>query len=157
MKVKVEWQWLASEQLFCMTSVLCIFFLALALNAHSEVPLWIMSGSPSCSNLGQTQWSSWEADKVWADCLLEIFWGFCLFIAATSCLICYFFYLNSERHFICLEWQEREKWQKSYHRGVCLFVVFCVLPSHSLDMLILHSVDDFISTTDFLSFSSFRK
>ncbi|XP_040411901.1 protein ZGRF1 isoform X2 [Cygnus olor] len=36
----------------------------LALNAHSEVPLWIMSGSPSCSNLGQTQWSSWEADKM---------------------------------------------------------------------------------------------
>ncbi|XP_066852555.1 5'-3' DNA helicase ZGRF1-like isoform X1 [Anser cygnoides] len=36
----------------------------LALNAHSEVPLWIMSGSPSCSNLGRTQWSSWEADKM---------------------------------------------------------------------------------------------
>ncbi|XP_068538110.1 5'-3' DNA helicase ZGRF1 isoform X8 [Anas acuta] len=36
----------------------------LALNAHSEVPPWIMSGSPSCSDLGQMQWSSWEADKV---------------------------------------------------------------------------------------------
>eukprot|EP00075_Anas_platyrhynchos_P001767 XP_005018699.3 protein ZGRF1 isoform X5 [Anas platyrhynchos] len=36
----------------------------LALNAHSEVPPWIMSGSPSCSDPGQMQWSSWEADKV---------------------------------------------------------------------------------------------
>ncbi|XP_038034300.1 5'-3' DNA helicase ZGRF1 isoform X9 [Anas platyrhynchos] len=36
----------------------------LALNAHSEVPPWVMSGSPSCSDPGQMQWSSWEADKV---------------------------------------------------------------------------------------------
>ncbi|XP_068797917.1 5'-3' DNA helicase ZGRF1 isoform X5 [Struthio camelus] len=36
----------------------------LALSVYSEVPKWIMSGSPSCSDLVQTQWTSWEPYKV---------------------------------------------------------------------------------------------
>lgn len=152
MKVKVEWQWLVSEQLFCMTSVLCIFFLALALNAHSEVPPWIMSGSPSCSDLGQMQWSSWEADKVWAD------WDLLGFLSVHSSNFMFYlllFYLNSETFYLSSTKRER-KVIKELSSG-CLFLAFCFLPSHSLAMLILHSVDDFIGTTDFPSFSSFRK
>ncbi|XP_021250393.1 protein ZGRF1 isoform X3 [Numida meleagris] len=37
---------------------------SLALNACSEVPPWIVSSSPSHSDLGETQWTSWEPDKM---------------------------------------------------------------------------------------------
>ncbi|XP_072191172.1 5'-3' DNA helicase ZGRF1 isoform X2 [Excalfactoria chinensis] len=36
----------------------------LALNACSEVLPWIASSSPSHSELGETQWTSWEPDKI---------------------------------------------------------------------------------------------
>ncbi|XP_010708286.1 protein ZGRF1 isoform X2 [Meleagris gallopavo] len=35
-----------------------------ALNACSEVPQWIVSSSPSHSDLGETQWTSWEPGKI---------------------------------------------------------------------------------------------
>ncbi|XP_052537969.1 protein ZGRF1 [Tympanuchus pallidicinctus] len=35
-----------------------------ALNACSEVPQWIVSSSPSRSDLGETQWTSWEPGKI---------------------------------------------------------------------------------------------
>lgn len=65
------------------------------------------------------------------------------------------FYLNSETFYLSSTKRER-KVIKELSSG-CLFLAFCFLPSHSLAMLILHSVDDFIGTTDFPSFSSFRK
>ncbi|XP_074760014.1 5'-3' DNA helicase ZGRF1 [Athene noctua] len=37
---------------------------SLVLNVYSEVPPWTMSDSPSCSDLRQTQRTSWEPDKV---------------------------------------------------------------------------------------------
>uniref|UniRef100_A0A8C9FET7 5'-3' DNA helicase ZGRF1-like N-terminal domain-containing protein n=1 Tax=Pavo cristatus TaxID=9049 RepID=A0A8C9FET7_PAVCR len=37
---------------------------SLALNECSEVPPWIASSSPSHSDLGETQWTSWEPDKI---------------------------------------------------------------------------------------------
>ncbi|KAM6120158.1 LOW QUALITY PROTEIN: 5'-3' DNA helicase ZGRF1 [Pterocles gutturalis] len=36
----------------------------LASDVYSEVPSWTMSGSPSHSDLRQTQWSSWEPEKM---------------------------------------------------------------------------------------------
>lgn len=58
-----------------MTCVLCVFFLALALNVNSEVPPRAMLGSPSRSDLRQTQWTLWEPDMVRIDRLFWIFWG----------------------------------------------------------------------------------
>ncbi|XP_062430847.1 protein ZGRF1 [Rhea pennata] len=37
---------------------------SLALSDYSEVPKWIMSGSPSLSDLVQRQWTSWEPYKI---------------------------------------------------------------------------------------------
>lgn len=47
-----------------MTSVLHVFFLALALDVYPEVPPWTMSGSPSHSDLRQAQWTAWEPGKI---------------------------------------------------------------------------------------------
>lgn len=78
-----------------MTSVLRVFFLALALDVYPEVPPWTVSGSPSHSDLRQAQWTAWEPGKVWTDCLLQIFlvlfpvclWQFLIFEAVLSQLL----------------------------------------------------------------------
>lgn len=48
-----------------------LFFLALALDVHPEVPPWTVSHLPS--DLRQAQWAAWEPGKVGIDWLLQTF------------------------------------------------------------------------------------